>query len=323
MQQPAPRQHLNGKPDSTVRWGSSAEPDCPEYANLEGDAGAGASEVIESVSRSALQHNPLLGTMLAEIRVSVVVPALNEAPNLPHVLPRIPAWVHEVLLVDGHSTDDTIVVARRILPDIIIVHQEGRGKGAALRSGFQAASGEIIVMIDADGSTDPGEIPLLVGALLAGADLVKGSRFVQGGGTSDMTTFRKFGHWFLLQAVRTLFGGNYSDLCYGYSAFWKRVLPNLALDGTGFEIETLINVRALKAGLRIAEVPSFEHDRIHGLSNLRALPDGWRILKTIAREWLEHRHMQIESNKLLSIRSNPSVLAQQADTLEHEVGGSQ
>jgi glycosyltransferase involved in cell wall biosynthesis len=217
-------------------------------------------------------------------RVSVVVPAWNEADNLPHVLPFIPTWVHEVLLVDGNSVDDTIEVARQLLPDIVVVQQEGKGKGAALRTGFKAATGDIIVMIDADGSMDPGEIPLFVGALLSGADFVKGSRFLQGGGTSDMPLYRKLGNWGFIGMVRMLFGGNFSDLCYGYNAFWSWVLPYLELDGDGFEIETMMNVRALRSGFKVAEVPSFEAERVCGVGRLRAFVDGWRVLGTIIRE---------------------------------------
>jgi glycosyltransferase involved in cell wall biosynthesis len=186
-------------------------------------------------------------------KVSVVVPAMNEAKNLPYVLPRIPDWVHEVVLVDGHSVDDTVAVARRLRPDIRVVVQEGRGKGAALRTGFAAATGDIIVMLDSDGSTDPGEIPAFVNALLNGADFAKGSRFVEGGGTSDMTWHRQLGNWGLTMTVRLLFGGSFSDLCYGYNAFWARVLPQLALDADGFEIETMMNVRALREGLKVVE----------------------------------------------------------------------
>lgn len=241
----------------------------------------------QGASRSA-RDTAALGEL--SVRVSVIVPTLNEARNLPYVLPNIPRWVDEIILVDGNSQDDTVAVARRLVPDIRVVAQEGRGKGNALRAGFAAATGDVIVMIDADGSTDPREIAAFVGALLAGADLVKGSRFLQGGGTADMTYVRRTGHWFLLQSVRVLFGCNYSDLCYGYKAFWREdVLPQLRLDADGFEIETLIGVRAIRAGLRIAEVPSYEHERIHGLSNLRAFADGWRILKVIVREWAQHR----------------------------------
>ena len=216
--------------------------------------------------------------------VSVIVPAMNEAANLPLVLPRIPADVLEVILVDGHSSDDTVAVARAVLPSIRIVPQHGRGKGAALRTGFAAARGDIIVTLDADGSTAPEEIMAFAAALVEGADFVKGSRFLRGGGTSDMQLYRRLGNYGFVMLVRVLFGGRYTDLCYGYNAFWRRVVPILALDGDGFEIETMMNVRALKAGLVVAEVPSFESQRIHGESKLRTIPDGWRVLKTIFRE---------------------------------------
>lgn len=216
--------------------------------------------------------------------ISVVVPARNEAANLPHVLPRIPNDVLEVILVDGESTDDTVQVARSVRPGIRIVQQYGRGKGSALRTGFAAARGDIIVMLDADGSTAPEEIPAFVRALVDGADFVKGSRFLPGGGTSDMQLYRKLGNAAFVGMVRLLFGGRYTDLCYGYNAFWRQVVPRLGLDGSGFEIETMMNVRALKLGLRVAEVPSFESHRIHGESNLRTIPDGMRVLRTILRE---------------------------------------
>jgi glycosyltransferase involved in cell wall biosynthesis len=219
-------------------------------------------------------------------RVSFVIPTLNEAKNLPWCLPRIPAWAYEVIIVDGRSTDDTVAIARQLRSDIRIVIETRPGKGAALRSGFRAASGDIIVMLDADGSMAPEEAILFVSALMAGADLVKGSRFMQGAGSDDISLFRMVGNWGLTKVVRLLYGCSFSDLCYGYVAFWAKHAECLQCDCDGFEIETLISVRALKNRLKITEVASFEWTRISGSSHLRAIPDGFRVLNTIIRERL-------------------------------------
>lgn len=148
------------------------------------------------------------------VRISAVVPALNEAPNLEHVLTRMPRCVDEVVLVDGHSIDDTIAVARMLRPDIRVLTQCGVGKGDALACGFAAATGDIIVMLDADGSTDPQEIPQFLDVLLAGADFAKGSRFLAGGGSRDLTWLRTTGNAALCRVVNLLFGTRYTDLCY-------------------------------------------------------------------------------------------------------------
>jgi glycosyltransferase involved in cell wall biosynthesis len=223
---------------------------------------------------------------IRSVSVSVVIPTLNEAENLPHVFPRLPEGLHEVIVVDGRSTDGTIEVARRLRPDVRIVMQEGKGKGNALAAGFAAATGDIFVTLDADGSTDAAEIPRFVSALCNGADFVKGSRFAQGGASSDITFTRRLGNRGLNALVNTLYGTSYTDLCYGYNAFWARCLPYMRVDCDGFEVETLINVRIAKGGLVIHEVPSYERDRIHGRSNLHAIRDGSRVLRTIALERL-------------------------------------
>lgn len=216
--------------------------------------------------------------------VSVVIPARNEARNLPHVFERIPSWVDEIVLVDGHSSDDTVAVARRLYPDVKIVEQRGVGKGDALKAGFEACKGEIIVMMDADGSTDAAEIPRFVAALVTGADVAKGSRFASGGYTDDITWIRRLGNLILSGTVNVLFGTRYTDLCYGYNAFWAKHLSRLDLNCDGFEVETVMNVRAAKAGLWVQEVPSHEHPRMYGASSLNILRDGWRIMKVIIAE---------------------------------------
>jgi glycosyltransferase involved in cell wall biosynthesis len=234
-------------------------------------------------------------------RVSVVIPALNEALNLPHVFARMPPDIHEVILVDGCSVDDTVTVARSLWPDVRIVAQTRTGKGNALACGFAVATGDIIAMIDADGSADPSEIPQFMKALIDGADFAKGTRFAKGGGSDDITRLRSFGNRLLTSLFNLCYSVNYSDLCYGFNVFWRRHAPILGLDATspppihsdeqlwgdGFEIETLIHIRVAKAGLIVTEVPSFEHSRIHGVSNLSAFSDGIRVLRTIL---IERRH---------------------------------
>ncbi len=216
--------------------------------------------------------------------ISVVIPARNEASNLPYVLPHIPSIVSEVILVDGHSTDGTVAVAQQLLPTIRIIKQTGNGKGDAVRAGVAACTGDIIVMLDADGSADPREIPRFVEVLTAGNDFAKGSRFAKGGGSLDITFLRCVGNYGLSTLVNVLFRTNFSDLCYGYNAFWRHCLDYVEIDSDGFEVETLINIRIHQACLKIVEVPSFEYKRIYGTSNLHTFKDGWRVLKTIVRE---------------------------------------
>jgi glycosyltransferase involved in cell wall biosynthesis len=253
--------------------------------------------------------------------VSVIIPALNEARNIPHVFERIPPDVHEVILVDGFSVDGTVAVARELRPDVRILRQTRMGKGNAVACGVAAATGDIVALVDGDGSADPGEIPRFVEALVAGADFAKGSRFLKGGGSSDITRFRAFGNYLLTNFFNLCYGRNYTDLCYGFNVFWRRHAAVIGLDATsppptdgdgrlwgdGFEVETLIHVRVAKAELVVAEVPSFEHPRIHGVSNLNAFSDGRRVLKTILAE---RHHTRPASPKSPSLRLRRSPVVQ-------------
>lgn len=216
--------------------------------------------------------------------VSLVVPARNEARNIPWVFEQIPDCVDEVILVDGDSSDATVHMARHCLPTVRHVRQSGPGKGNALRTGFLAAEGDYIVMIDADGSMLPEEIPHYLHFLDNGYDFVKGSRFIAGGGSLDITRIRRWGNQALLTTVNRLYHASLTDLCYGYCAFRRSFLDDLDLHSTGFEIETEMIAHALRSGLRIAEVPSLELPRRSGRSNLHAISDGRRVLRTLLSE---------------------------------------
>ncbi len=262
-------------------WGSSERADLANARELPG----GSLQVRVPAPRRDLDPDGP--------SVSVVIPALNEARNLPWLASRMPAGVAELIVVDGHSIDGTIPRARALWPQARIVHQNRRGKGNALACGFAAATSDVIVMLDADGSMDPGEIPYFVDALVHGADYAKGSRFKAGGGSSDITRFRAAGNHVLNLVTGMVHRTAYTDLCYGFNAFWRRILSVLALEigdgnerrwGDGFEVETLINIRVHSAGLKVTEVASYEGPRLHGASNLRAFSDGWRVLSIIARE---------------------------------------
>jgi hypothetical protein len=214
-------------------------------------------------------------------RVSIVIPALDEALNLEIVLPQLPQ-VHEVIVIDGGSEDNTTEVVRRRLPNAVILHQSRRGKGNALALGFEHVTGDVVVMFDADGSADPCEIPRFVEAIEAGAEFVKGTRI------------RKFGARALTWVMNRLYGTQHTDLCYGYNAFRADLIPSLGLPdpyakgatqwGDGFEIETLLNCRMAMLGAVTVEVPSVERLRLFGASHLHAVKDGLRVLHTLRAE---------------------------------------
>ena len=278
------------------------------------------------------------GNRPASPTVSVIVPAKNEAANLQEILPRLPQ-VHEVILVDGNSVDATVEVARKVLPHVIVVKQTRRGKGNALACGFLAASGDIVVMFDADGSADPAEIPAFVEALVDGADFAKGSRYATGGASEDLTRLRRLGNSFLNMIANFAFGTRFTDLCYGYNAFWRDLVsvldlpsvdipepPHGLLWGDGFEIETLISSRFATAGVTTTEVPSVERSRIHGNTNLRTFRDGTRVLLTIIaehRRMLLHKRSESANLSWLRVAGRPRLdLIQPVPACEDELQAS-
>lgn len=226
--------------------------------------------------------------------ISVVIPTWNEAENIAHVLREMPD-VQQLIIVDAGSGDGTAEVVREMRPDATILVQSPSGKGNATRAGLEVSTAEFVICMDADGSMDPREIPAFVALLEQGFDVVKGSRGAVGGGSSDFTPLRRAGNRGLVMLYNTLFGTRLTDITFGYIAFRRDQIAKMGLYATGFEIEVQMVAHSQLAGMRFAELPSTEADRISGESHLSTWGDGRRVLKTIVRsrfqpgkEWWRH-----------------------------------
>ena len=229
--------------------------------------------------------------------ITIVIPTMNEVENIKEVFPNIPDFVDEIVVVDGNSTDGTRDEIIKFRKDAKIIIEKPSGKGAAIKTGFKNATGDLIIMMDADGSHNPREITGLLKPILNGYDVAKGSRLLPGGGSAYFTPFRKLGNMIFVSMVNTLYGSKYTDLCYGYRAFKKEALERIYSRSTGFEIETEQSILMVKAGLKIKEVPSFEELRKNGTSNLHAFRDGWRILNVIMKEYLKQFYKTNNKNE--------------------------
>lgn len=218
--------------------------------------------------------------------VTALICTLNEAETLPDMLPAIPDWTHEVLVVDGHSTDRTREVVHELRPNARFVLQPGTGKGDALKYGIQQASGDIVVTLDADGTTDPRDISRFVEPLLDGYQFTKGSRFLLSR-PANKPQHRVFGNWLIVTTFNILYLRRYTDLCSGYNAFWKDAIELVDLRSEdGFEDEPLINSRVRKAGLRVKEVGHHDRGRAEGDSKAPSWRQGFKAIKTVVRERL-------------------------------------
>jgi glycosyltransferase involved in cell wall biosynthesis len=221
------------------------------------------------------------------VRISIVVPTLNECPNIKHVFSNIPEFIDEIVVVDGNSTDGTRDEIKKYRTDAKIIIEKRHGKGQALKTGFENASGDIVVIMDADGSHDIREMSRLLEPVLDGYDASHGSRMLPGGGSDDITPFRSLGNKIFVSLVNYIYGSQYTDLCYGYRAFKKEAIEKMNCNRLGFDIETEQSIRVAKAGIKVKEVPSFEARRMYGNSNLNSFKDGWKILDVIVKEYIK------------------------------------
>jgi glycosyltransferase involved in cell wall biosynthesis len=220
--------------------------------------------------------------------ISVIIPAKNEEETLPIVLrdlyqtiPKLNEYTVEVICVDDHSADRTAEVARSFGARVV-QNQEKPGKGMALRAGFQAALGEIFVMMDADYSHRPEDLPIFLQAFRDGVGLVIGSRVV--GGSEEYTHIRALGNVFLSTMVGLCLGRYLSDALNGYKVFRRDIFTDCRYTARNFEIEIEIIANTLRKGYRIVEVSSHERARAGGEMKSRVLRHGTQFLLRIFRE---------------------------------------
>lgn len=216
--------------------------------------------------------------------ITAIICTLNEEQTVRHVLEKIPSFITDVLIVDGNSNDNTLKVVRESFPSVRIITQPGKGKGDAIRHGIRQAQGQIVVTLDADGSMDPGDIIKFVESLTQGFDFAKGSRFLPGVRTEDMPRHRLFGNWVFTTLTNILFGSKYTDITYGFNAFWREKVRNITVHSDGFEEVVEWNINIHRQRLKVKEIAVDEYERIDGEGKLRSFHDGARILKTILRE---------------------------------------
>lgn len=217
------------------------------------------------------------------MKVSVVIPTLNEAGCIEKVLAEIPRdIVNEIIVVDGHSIDGTADIIRKI-PYVKLIMQNSKGFGSAFIQGAKEASGDIIVLADGDGSHNLSDIPKLVTKIQEGYDYVLAARYRPGSRSDDDTFIRYFGNMLFTFLINVMHKVYISDSLFLFTALRKESLDKLNLKSQGFEFCVEILVKAHKAGLNIAEIPSVERKRFSGFSKVNAFKHGITILFEIIK----------------------------------------
>ena len=185
-----------------------------------------------------------------------MIPTRNEGRGLRRVLPALPAVVDEIVIVDGDWSDGTLEVAAQLRPDSVRLRQHGRGKGGAIKQGLLAATGDILVTMDGDGSMDPADIDLAVGELCRRVPTSsRAPRALPGAGSADFTSLRRHGNGVLARVANLLYGQQWTDITYGFNAYWRGVIVELDDLADGFEFEIQAALKAARAGLAVSEVP--------------------------------------------------------------------
>jgi len=220
------------------------------------------------------------------MRVSFLVPVYNEASTVADVLEQVDAlpFDKQIVVVDDGSTDGTPAVldAWRDRPHVVVVRQENRGKGAAIRTAIEHVDGDITVIQDADGEYDPADVPALIDPILRGrADVVFGSRLRGGKPQRAYLFWHMVGNRTLSLLTNVLFNTTISDMETGYKAFRTEVLRSLDLRHDGFGIEPEITAKVCKRKLRIYELPVAYYGRTYEEGKKITWRDGFEAIRVL------------------------------------------
>jgi len=218
-------------------------------------------------------------------KISIVIPTLNEGETIKSVVERCLPFADELIVIDGHSTDNTRDIAQELGVKVILDGM--KGKGEALRHAVKCVTGDIIVFIDADGSHIPEDIPKLLKPIIEGeADHVSGSRLI--GGSSELhggfdECFRLMGSSFITACINWRFKVQLSESQNGFRAIRTNIIKKLYLRENITTIEQEMIIKTLKKGFRMAEVPTHEHKRIAGYSKIKLRNVSFRYVYSLIK----------------------------------------
>ncbi len=219
---------------------------------------------------------------------SLILLTFNEIEGLKALFERLPlSEMDECLAVDGGSTDGTVEFLEA--HKIRVVGQSHRGRGQAFRIGASQAAGEHLIFFSPDGNEDPSDIPKLLAKLGEGCEMAIGSRFLPGSRNEEdgkRLPLRAWANRTFTWLANTLWnrGPYISDTINGYRAVTKQAFARMGVDADGFVVEYQMSIRAMKLGLKVAELPTIEGNRIGGRSTAKSLPTGMLFLRFLFRE---------------------------------------
>jgi glycosyltransferase involved in cell wall biosynthesis len=219
--------------------------------------------------------------------LSIIIPAFNEAAFLPEVIRRVEETPYdkEIIIVDDGSTDGTREYLKGLVSEGIkvIVHKKNMGKGAAMRTGIAVASGDVVIVQDADLEYDPKDYPVLLEPIMQGkADVVYGSRFL-GGPHRVLFFWHSVGNSFITLISNMFTDLNLTDMETGYKAFRKEVFATITIESNRFGFEPEITAKVAKKGFRIYEVPISYSGRSYQEGKKITWKDGIKAIFTVLK----------------------------------------